>query len=155
MVRIAEDHLQRRSDHFLQPRMQVSDERPDLFRGPTVFVTAGSGGLIGRTFLIFHPPATEIPTLSEWGMLGMGLLLTGLGLRALRRPPPRCCVALRPAPAPPEEAATRFIARTGDNIGNDCLNSAFPCKTITHPLSPADPALAVDGCNPTRYTLVL
>jgi hypothetical protein len=50
------------------------------------FVTAGSGGLDEPEFLIFRPG--PIPTLSEWGMIGMGLLLTGLGLRAVRRPRP-------------------------------------------------------------------
>ncbi len=45
------------------------------------FVTTASGGLSGPHGLVFKPPAAGIPTLSEWGMIG--LLLLG-GLRALR-----------------------------------------------------------------------
>jgi len=51
-----------------------------------IFVTAGSGGLDGPTFLVFRSPAA-IPTLSEWGMIGMGMLLASLGLWAMRRRP--------------------------------------------------------------------
>ena len=47
------------------------------------FVTTGSGGLSNPTLLIFQSSA-PIPTLSEWGMIGMGALLTSLGVWAMR-----------------------------------------------------------------------
>lgn len=52
------------------------------------FVAAGSGGLDGPTFLVFSSSSSAaIPTLSEWGMIGMGALLASLGLWAMRRRP--------------------------------------------------------------------
>jgi len=50
------------------------------------FVGAGSGGLSDPSFLVFRSSAS-IPTLSEWGMIGMGALLASLGLWAMRRRP--------------------------------------------------------------------
>jgi hypothetical protein len=53
------------------------------------FVAAGSGGLSTPTFLVFRSPASSapIPTLSESGVIGMGMLLAGMGVWAMRRPP--------------------------------------------------------------------
>jgi hypothetical protein len=50
------------------------------------FVAAGLGGLSSPTFLVFRSSAA-ISTLSEWGMIGMGMLLASLGLWAMRRRP--------------------------------------------------------------------
>src|SRR5262245_13873570 len=39
--------------------------------------------------------------------------------------------------ASPALAATRFVATTGNDTGNDCLAAGSPCKTITHALTQA------------------
>ena len=52
-----------------------------------IFVTSGSGGLSEPKGLLFvadlHPPT--IPTLSEWGIIMLSLMLLGAGWARLRR----------------------------------------------------------------------
>ena len=50
------------------------------------FVTGSSGRLNNPADLVFRPSASaSIPTLSEWGVIGMGALLASLGLWAMPR----------------------------------------------------------------------
>ncbi|MEM7009308.1 MAG: IPTL-CTERM sorting domain-containing protein, partial [Thermodesulfobacteriota bacterium] len=50
-----------------------------------VFVTDGSGGLNNPSDLVFRPLSRNVPTLSEWSLIALALVLGIVGFVILRR----------------------------------------------------------------------
>jgi hypothetical protein len=58
--------------------------------------------------------------------------------------------------APVLASSTRYVSTTGNDAGNNCMNQANPCKTITHALNKAsagDTISAAAGTYPEHLTI--
>jgi hypothetical protein len=66
-------------------------------------------------------------------VLGLGFVLALLGLLDGARPVSAVAAAGAAAlPAAPAGGITRYVAITGTDGGNDCTDSADPCRTVQH-----------------------